>query len=98
MEKLVSITPNNSIDGTPSAQEVQVDYNKPPSIEFLIAFTDSIYSGSVDMTVRASDAESDVVTVLVEFSLDSGSTYHHATLTDGSAIKPGIDAVLSWLY
>ncbi|MCE5250182.1 T9SS type A sorting domain-containing protein, partial [bacterium] len=92
----LKVTPNNGSDGQYSTQDVYVDYNQPPAIRLVSANSDTLYSGTVVLTVKINDAEKNSVLVRAEYSLDDGVTYKPATLTDSLGIKLDSDAVLSW--
>ena len=92
----LKVIPNNNMDGVSDIDEVTVDYNKPPSIASLLIDSEKTHSGTMVITLKATDSENDVIDVQLEYSLDDGATYNPATLSNDTEIIPNITINLLW--
>ncbi len=76
---LLRLTAADLQSGDPVVSEpLFVDNNNPPSVILSTADPDSVYSGEMELFYQLSDAESDTLSLKIEYSLDNGDSYHIA--------------------
>ena len=89
------ITPSDNDTGEPAQTgPFRLDNSEPPLIDMDTPSGEQ--SGAVSIGYNVSDREGDAVSLVVEYSLDGGSSWKPATVTEAtSGIKPG-KGKLTW--
>ncbi|MFC1694282.1 T9SS type A sorting domain-containing protein, partial [Candidatus Latescibacterota bacterium] len=90
------VTPDNGVAGIPYIGDVIVDYNEPPLITDFMVDPNSVYSGQMKVTFKASDAEDDTLGVILEYSLDDGKIYLPATVSEYITTLPDGILFITW--
>ncbi|MFC1693646.1 T9SS type A sorting domain-containing protein, partial [Candidatus Latescibacterota bacterium] len=74
------VIPNNGLDGILDLKEVYVDYNRPPVIS--VEDITGEQTGEIPISYTVADNEDDTIDVKLECSIDSGSGYKTAKLSE----------------
>jgi len=91
---MLRVTPRDIENGAPATVTIGVDNNKPPEISLTDPMGEA--GGIVKINFYISDAESDPVDLLVEYTTDGGSTWKKATIVGNTVGIRDYNSSFDW--